>query len=306
VTRSHRMRRLAGSVAAVLTAAAGLVGLSSAPAAAAFCSGNGVNVVVDFNGLGGGVRRSCDPNGAGRTADKVFPAAGFNLTYAQRQPGFVCRVNGTPGSDPCQNASPSDAYWGLFWSDGKSGKWSYSSTGVGGLKVPNGGFVAFSWQGSEAKDPPSASPSNQQSTPSPKPTPTKSTPKNGGGGTGDGSGGGTSGGTGGTQQGSSEPTRSAGTNTSPAATPTATRSRRPRPSASGSASPKPSASPSPTASATDSDEVTPEATTTQRVDGGFRSDDQDGGLPTWIPVVVIIGLAAAAGGALRLRRRTGA
>ena len=84
--------RLAGLVAAALVAAAGLVGLSSGPAAAALCSGSGVNVVVDFNGLGGGVQKGCDPGGAGRSGDKVFPAAGFGLTYAQREPGFVCRV----------------------------------------------------------------------------------------------------------------------------------------------------------------------------------------------------------------------
>ena len=88
--------RLAGLVAAALAAAAGLVGVSAGPAAAALCSGSGVNVVVDFGSLGAGVQKGCDTRGANRSADKVFPAAGFPLTYAQREPGFVCRVKNTP------------------------------------------------------------------------------------------------------------------------------------------------------------------------------------------------------------------
>jgi hypothetical protein len=42
------------------------------------------------------------------------------------------------------------------------------------------------------------------------------------------------------------------------------------------------------------------------VDSGFTPKDDDGGLPTWVPVVVIVGLAGGAGGALWYRRRTGA
>ena len=35
----------------------------------------------------------------------------FNLSYAQRQPGFVCRVAGKPGTaqESCVNASPANA-----------------------------------------------------------------------------------------------------------------------------------------------------------------------------------------------------
>ncbi|MBV9831785.1 MAG: hypothetical protein JOZ82_09310, partial [Marmoricola sp.] len=178
------LRGIARLAVATLVAAAGLVGLSGGPASAATCSGHGVNVVVDYHGLGGGVQKACDPSGAGKTANKVFPAAGFSLTYAQRQPGFVCRVNGRPSNDPCVNTSPSNAYWGLYWSDGKSGTWHYASQGVGGVSVPDGGFVAFSWQNGGANDPPGASPvaakptptSTPRPTPKPKPT-TKPTSK---------------------------------------------------------------------------------------------------------------------------------
>ena len=56
---------------------------------------------------------------------------GVTLGYATRQPGFVCRVNGAPASDPCVNASPANAYWGLWWADGSQASWTYSSYGVG-------------------------------------------------------------------------------------------------------------------------------------------------------------------------------
>ncbi|MDX6371065.1 MAG: hypothetical protein QOD98_53, partial [Nocardioidaceae bacterium] len=115
------MRRLSSLVAAVLATAAaglGLVATSSAPASAAACSGaTGVTVVVDHGSLGGGVEQVCNAGGGGEDAVSLFTGAGFALTYVQRQPGFVCRINGQPASDPCVNTPPSDAYWGLWWSD---------------------------------------------------------------------------------------------------------------------------------------------------------------------------------------------
>jgi hypothetical protein len=116
---------------AVLVAAAVGLGVPS-PALAATCAGaHGVTVVVDFHQLGGGVQTACDLHGAGETADAQFTDVGHTLTDAQRQPGFVCRVDGSPSSDPCVNTSPADAYWSLWWSDGKSGHWSFASQGVG-------------------------------------------------------------------------------------------------------------------------------------------------------------------------------
>ena len=57
----------------------------------------------------------------------------------------MCRVEAVPASDPCVNTSPANAYWGLWWSDGRTGTWSYSSLGVTSLKIPAGGSVAFAW-----------------------------------------------------------------------------------------------------------------------------------------------------------------
>ncbi len=326
MTRARLAARLAALVAAVLTAAAGLVGLSSAPAAAALCSGGGVNVVVDFNQLGGGVQKGCDPRGANRKASDVFPAAGFGLTYASRQPGFVCRVKGTPKSDPCANAAPADAYWALYWSDGKSGSWSYSSTGVSGLKVPSGGFVAFSWQNSKAKSPPSASPRNSQAAAEPKPAPTKKPQpapkptKAPGGGGGGGSGGG--GDDGDTKPGKGTATKPGGAK--PGATgPSATRGARPTPGRTRSPSPTggtdeperndqtdatdPADDPTDATGSVETLEPSPDETgsgeAAEAVDGRVRTVAEEGGLPVWVPVGVLLGLAAATGGILAVRRR---
>jgi hypothetical protein len=156
---------------AVLVAAA--VGFGApGPAQAATCgSASGVSVVVDFHQLGGGVKTFCDAGGAGEYADAQFVGAGHALTYVQRQPGFVCRVDEVPSSDPCVVTPPATAYWSLWWSDGRSGTWSYASTGVASLKVPQGGYVALSWQQGKAKAAPGVAPkAHPSSSPTSHPT----------------------------------------------------------------------------------------------------------------------------------------
>ncbi|WP_300401031.1 hypothetical protein [Nocardioides sp.] len=168
-------RRTTSLTAAVLlTAAAGLVGALgvSAPARAADCASSGVTVIADFNQLGGGVVTSCDEEGAGKAASDLFPDAKLPLSYATRQPGFVCRVSGKPASDPCVNTSPASAYWGLWWSTGDPGSaWTYSTLGAGSLKVPAGGLVALSWDEVDGDAKPSAS-ASRPAAPTPNPTPT--------------------------------------------------------------------------------------------------------------------------------------
>ncbi|MGA8987008.1 hypothetical protein, partial [Aeromicrobium sp.] len=152
-----------------LVGATGGTVVSSGVAFAAACpSGTGVTVVVNSS-------VSCDGNGGG-PASSNFAAGGHSLKYASRQPGFVCRVDGAPASDPCVNASPSDAYWALFWSDGKSGTWSYSSVGVGSLNVPTGGWVAFAFQSSNSRTYPGVRPYTAPSAPAPAPKPKAATP----------------------------------------------------------------------------------------------------------------------------------
>lgn len=276
------------AVAAALAATA-YVALPAAPAVAAACpTADGVTVVVDFHELGGGVASVCVPGGGGDAASQLFPQAGFPLTYVQRQPGFVCRVSGKPADNPCVSTPPADAYWGLWWSDGTSGRWTYSSSGASGLTVPDGGYVAFSWNGSDGSVPPGTSPAAH---PAPEPTqqPSSAQP---------------------TKQPSAQPTQqqssaaaSASATGAPSDAPSAgpdkdvkkgkrSRSASASPSASGSDA----ASPSPT---TTDDDVLP--TSAEPPDAG------DGGLPAWVaPVVVVLLFGAAGGVALARRRRGGA
>ena len=125
--------------AATLVAAAAVVLGPTTPASAASCtSGSGVTVVVDPGALGVPCTAACD-SGSGQAASARYADVGVALSYVQRQPGFVCRVNGAPASDPCVNTPPADAYWGLWWSDGEGGTWRYPRLGVTGLQVPDGG-----------------------------------------------------------------------------------------------------------------------------------------------------------------------
>jgi hypothetical protein len=303
--------RLLGSAlrltaATVLVAAVGLA-LPTGPASAATCStGGGVTVVVDFHELGGGVQTACVADGGGRSAASLFSAAGFALSYVQRQPGFVCRVNGQPANDPCVNTPPADAYWGLFWSDGKSGAWNYATTAASGLNVPDGGYVAFSWNGSTARVTPGLSPAAHAAVPTGTPTsrPTK-TP---------------------TGKPTTKPT------TKPTARPTTGSTGKPssksssKPSTGPSASATGTATPSTTPSTTDSSAPSSSATKAPGsvgqptkppggVDGEMLpesdpsapaeaepAESADDGLPTWVGPVVVVVLFAA-GGAVAVGRR---
>lgn len=108
------------------------------PAHAAGC--DGVTVVVDFRGLGGGVQQGCAP-GSPASGVAALTAAGFGYTYASRQAGFVCRINGKPGTDAdrCVTTSPATAYWS-YWHAPAGGSWSYSNQGAA-TYVPGRGTV---------------------------------------------------------------------------------------------------------------------------------------------------------------------
>jgi hypothetical protein len=156
------------AAATFVVAAAGLV--VPAPADAAMCStASGVTVVVDFRQLGGGVPTFCDSGGAGENAEQQFADAGFSLTLVDEE-DFVCRIDDKPVTD-CSRTPPANAYWSLWWSDGKSGTWLFSSEGIGSLTVPEGGYVALSWQGGSGKAPPRLVP---RAHPAPSPSPSSS------------------------------------------------------------------------------------------------------------------------------------
>jgi hypothetical protein len=277
------------AVAILVVAAVGL-GVP-APAQAATCSSaHGVSVVVDFNQLGGGVQTRCDRDGAGESAWTQLEHVGFSLTPVQRQPAFVCRVNGLPGadSDPCVNTPPSDAYWSLWWSDGKSGKWTYSSLSAASLKVPEGGYVGLSWQGQAAQAKPGAKPSaHSTSRPSSSPTkhPSSSPGQSGGPGQVPSSTPGTP---------SSSATSSATSSASPSrAEQHSTATKRARPSKSGKADDKSSHGPA------EAEAAAPSGAVAATDDAGAGS----GGLPGWVAPLAIAVLFVGAGTVALLRRR---
>jgi hypothetical protein len=289
VTR-HLLRR--GVAAALVVAASGVgVVLPATPASAAACdSAAGVTVIVDPHGLGGGVQVVCDPGGGAKAAT-LFTRNGFDLAYVQRQPGFVCRVDGAPASDPCVNTPPADAYWGLFWSDGHSGTWSYATTGVGSLSIPDGGYVAFSWQGSTAKALPGVTPAAHTSaSASPSASPSPSHSAGGGHGNGNGSGG------------SATPSADASTAAPSSSAASGSASASPRHHRTKHASASPDAvvagSTSPSAAAEVSDTTEPAAART----GDTRTE----GLPGWVVPAVLVLLAGSAGGVAFVRRTRGA
>jgi hypothetical protein len=271
-------RTLTRVAAAALLAAAAYAGVPAAPAAAAGCtSAHGVTVVVDFHELGGGVQSTCVLDGGDDYAADLFPTAGFPLVYVQRQPDFVCRVAGLPtqDQDPCIYTPPADAYWSLWWTDEDGGGWTYSALNAGGLRIPDGGYLAFSWSTGSRPVPPGF---RAAAHPAPKPTPTP-TP---------------------------EPTKKATPTASatPTATSTPTASASPEPTK--KPKPRPSATATPTTTQTPS--TTPSSTpsptpTLSPTPASAETADDDGGLPGWAAPAVIAVLFAGAGGAAVLRRR---
>ncbi|MCW2771434.1 MAG: hypothetical protein JWR27_2867 [Aeromicrobium sp.] len=146
-----------GRLIVVLVLAGGGALVHAGPAAAEPCpGGSGVTVVV-------GTTTSCDVDGA-PTAAGSFRDVGHALTSVTSQPGFVCQVDGAPASARCSVTPPSDAYWGLFWSESGSGKWTYASQGVGSLVVPQGGRVALVFQRSMKRTYPSVAPAGSART----------------------------------------------------------------------------------------------------------------------------------------------
>ena len=213
------------------------------------------------------------------------------------------------------NASPTNAYWGLYWSDGKSGKWTYSSSGVGGTSVPNGGFLAFSWQNGGSADPPGAAPVNSKPAPATK-APTKTATKAPTKKAHEASRTRTRGRPVPTRPSEATPDQPTKTQEAAGASPqeegrqgearTCVEAGKAKAKAKASASASASSSASESAAADPSDEASPDATSAEQVDSAFAPEEEQGGLPVWVPVVVILALAGAAGGTAWWRRRTGA
>ncbi|MBF4769152.1 hypothetical protein ISU10_15395 [Nocardioides agariphilus] len=280
------LKRARTAVAVLVTAAAGgALSLGSpGPAEAATCqTASGVSVVVEPGGLGGGVQVACISSGGGRSADRLLKDAGHTLTYVQRFPGFVCRIDGLPADDPCVNTPPADAYWGLWWSDGKSGTWSYSSLGASSLEIPAGGYLAMVWDGSSGGVRPQTDPSpHRQASPTPTPTPTKKPTSQ-------------------APDPTATPTSVATSSQppdSPSSSPTPSTTKRPKPTTTATATPEPS-DPTTPASEEQTEAGAP-------VDGSVEAEPQsdDDGLPPWVAPVAVVVLLGAAGAVALVRRRS--
>lgn len=270
------------------------VGFWPAPASADTCApGTGVTVVVDHTGVPGGGGRGVDTdcvsfNGSA-TARSLFRSAGVSMQDTSRFPGLVCLVNSLPAPSPdCVVAPPSDAFWGLFWSNGRDGNWIYSSIGVDGLRVPQGGSIAWVWQGGNRTPPrvrppagstlpdagqtaagPVSGPTNKPGR-SPKPKAnTRATPL-----------------------------QSVAVSPSASVTPSSTPSMN-TPSAN---TPDPSVTKQP---GTTQSSATPMAAATAEATKLGGPQPESSGLPVWIPVTLIVALSGAVGGAVWLRRRRG-
>jgi hypothetical protein len=126
-------------------AVAGLIGAPAVPARAAGCTAPSVAVVVDFGHFGGGIQRGCvAPGGTGLQ----LLAAVFAVTQVQREPGFVCRINGLPtkAQDACVNTPPGNAYWAFFHGRAGSG-WVYSAVGAATYVPPPGTVEGWAFGG---------------------------------------------------------------------------------------------------------------------------------------------------------------
>lgn len=307
-----------GLAASLLVSGAAVLGASTpADAASGACKDNtAVTVVVDFNGLGGGVDVDCVAGG--QAATDQFRSAGHTVEMVTSQPGMVCRIDGAPTDQPsnCHNSPPTNAYWSLWWADGKGGDWVYSSLGATSLKVPTGAYVAFSWNTGGDEDEPSYDPvplpaPSASASSSPSKSPTKSPTKSTGPGPGNPSSGAPTRSASGTASSGDTAGTSDGTDSSGA---TST-----DPAANGSASTEPA---SDDATSTDSASDDDASTGSQDPSAGTSADDSTGsttedltvgpqaettadepGLPGWVPPVILGGLLIGIGAVVVVRRR---
>lgn len=157
-------RRLLRVAIAAVLALGGLVAVGSAAQAAGYegyCTDDqGVTVVVDFQGLGGGIVIRCAPAplpGSGTGLD-ALNGAGVPIEGVRRWgDAFICRIYGKPAvtqdlpvtgnpsyREQCIDTPPAAAYWS-YWSAPNGGAWTYGSYGVKNRRAIAGGFEGWSF-----------------------------------------------------------------------------------------------------------------------------------------------------------------
>ncbi|MEA5118498.1 MAG: hypothetical protein VB036_12930, partial [Propionicimonas sp.] len=158
---------------------------------------NAVTVVIDYQNLGGGIKKYCAsnlPKGAvGMDALKAVGVGTAGTTHDGT--AFVCRINGRPAAkesitipgdseyhEHCVDTPPATAYWSYWWAK-PGGSWVYSDKGVLSHRVVIGGYEGWSFSndpdgGYGGKNPaPGLKPVAWQDPPkpsTPKPAPTRS------------------------------------------------------------------------------------------------------------------------------------
>ena len=121
-----------------------------------------------------GPSRPVTPAAAGRPRAARSPTSVTSSHPCSARPASSAGSTALPADDPCVNTPPADAYWSLWWSDGKSGHWTYSSTGAWSLQIPDGGYVALSWQSGDGKATPRVTPTAHATAPASPSSPTSS------------------------------------------------------------------------------------------------------------------------------------
>ena len=121
-------------------------GVSCAP-------GEGVTMVVDFNGLPGGIQVSC----AEGVQDNGFAAlanAGFGAGSDSGPAGTVCTINGQP-SQGYPYCWLTGGYWS-YWRKDRGGAWAFSPVGASAGPIPVDTVLGWSWAQDFASGPPRA------------------------------------------------------------------------------------------------------------------------------------------------------
>jgi hypothetical protein len=180
-----RTGRWTGAAAAALLVVAPTLA-TAAPASAStsapgYCTDSvGVTVVVDFQGLGGGVVVRCltHPSSSTTGLDALL-GTGFSVTGVARygNDSFVCRIDGQPtaANEACIDTPPASYYWS-YWSASNGGRWAYSSAGPMSHRAIHGGFEGWSFSDRKTattSPPPRVAPVHAVAVPTTTPAPTR-------------------------------------------------------------------------------------------------------------------------------------
>lgn len=171
IARSALAAVLAATLAAVLI-------LVPVPKVEAWSSGactttNGVTVIVDYAGLGGGTVVRC-ASGSQSSGVTALRNAGFSVSFVQQnmsQGLFVCRIDGkpVPSAESCANTPPANASWS-YWHADRGGSWRYSSAGAGNRRPPAGSVEGWRFTNGRPAQPSVVPPAPIPAKPTTKPT----------------------------------------------------------------------------------------------------------------------------------------